>query len=71
MFGLTEISYNMGLMLGPLVCGSLSDAFGFEYTAWTLGESHAQFIPWDVSLTFISSGHCNLHGMHFIHLLYT
>lgn len=37
MFSLTEISFNAGLMLGPLVCGSISDAFGFYYTACVLG----------------------------------
>jgi len=36
MFSLTEMSFNTGLMLGPLIFGSLSDAYGFEYAAWTM-----------------------------------
>jgi predicted MFS family arabinose efflux permease len=54
MFSLTEISFNAGLMLGPLVCGSLSDAFGFEYTAWSLGEFSALFIRKELWLTISS-----------------
>lgn len=37
-FSLTELSFNVGLMLGPVVCGSISGAFGFYYTACTLGK---------------------------------
>lgn len=37
-FSLTEMSFAAGLMLGPVLCGSLADAFGFYYTALALGE---------------------------------
>ncbi|KAK4619373.1 hypothetical protein CLAFUW4_11390 [Fulvia fulva] len=35
-FSLTEMSFATGLMLGPLVCGSLADTVGFHYTACAL-----------------------------------
>jgi hypothetical protein len=38
MFSLTEMSFCTGLLLGPLVCGPLADAFGFYYTACALGK---------------------------------
>lgn len=37
MFSLTEVSFNIGLMLGPLICGTLSDTVGFYYTSCFLG----------------------------------
>lgn len=40
-FSLTGMSYNIGLMLGPLVCGSLSGAVGFYYTTCALGQYFA------------------------------
>ncbi|USW58300.1 Putative major facilitator superfamily, MFS transporter superfamily [Septoria linicola] len=40
-FSLTELSFNVGLMLGPVVCGSISGAFGFYYTACTLAAASA------------------------------
>lgn len=41
MFSLTEISFNVGLLIGPVLCAAITDAFGYYYTACTLGES-----PW-------------------------
>ena len=38
MFSLTEMSFCTGLLLGPLVCGPLADAFGFYYTTCALGK---------------------------------
>lgn len=71
MFSLTEISFNIGLMLGPLVCGSLSDAYGFEYTAWTLGEYHASSNGKDrLADLSISSWRCCIRGMYILHLLH-
>lgn len=40
-FSLTEMSFASGLMLGPLVCGSLADAVGFYYTACALAAVSA------------------------------
>jgi predicted MFS family arabinose efflux permease len=40
-FSLTEIAFNMGLMLGPALCGSLSDAFGFYYMSCALAAVSA------------------------------
>ena len=38
MFALTEVSFSTGLLIGPLLCGSLADAVGFYYTSCALGE---------------------------------
>jgi hypothetical protein len=70
MFSLTEVSFNVGLLLGPLVCGSLSDAFGFEYTAWALGEYRSTFARRGMSLIFLFSWRCRSHGGHIFHLLH-
>ncbi|PIA93361.1 putative MFS-type transporter [Cercospora beticola] len=36
MFSLTEISFNVGLLVGPILCAAITDAFGYYYTACTL-----------------------------------
>lgn len=38
MFSLTEVSFSTGLLVGPLLCGSLADAVGFYWTSCALGE---------------------------------
>jgi hypothetical protein len=35
---MTEVSFNVGMMMGPLISGSLSEAFGFYYMNCTLGK---------------------------------
>ncbi|EME41746.1 hypothetical protein DOTSEDRAFT_135670 [Dothistroma septosporum NZE10] len=49
-FSLTEMSFATGLMLGPLICGSLADAVGFYYTSCALGMSIVSRNP-DFTLT--------------------
>ncbi|EME80841.1 uncharacterized protein MYCFIDRAFT_46557 [Pseudocercospora fijiensis CIRAD86] len=41
MFSLTEVSFSMGLMLGPLICGSLADTVGFYYTSCFMAGTSA------------------------------
>ncbi|KAM3420866.1 hypothetical protein BST61_g4105 [Cercospora zeina] len=36
MFSLTEISFNVGLLVGPILCAAITDAVGYYYTACTL-----------------------------------
>ncbi|KAA8643943.1 uncharacterized protein ATNIH1004_008139 [Aspergillus tanneri] len=35
---LIDVSFNLGLMLGPLLSGSLTEVFGFYYSCGTWGE---------------------------------
>jgi hypothetical protein len=37
-FAMTETSFAIGLVLGPLVSGILADAFGFYYATSALGK---------------------------------
>lgn len=53
MFALTEISFNVGLIFGPVICGLLSEHIGFKYTAWVLGK-HDVFRLRTISLTSCS-----------------
>lgn len=75
MFSLTEISFSVGLVLGPLVCGSLTDAFGFQWTACAMGESRGVFFDGsrgkiaDV-VNVLSSWRCRLGGMYVLYLLH-
>lgn len=38
MFSLTEMSFAVGLLLGPLVCGALAESVGFYWTGCALGK---------------------------------
>lgn len=38
-FSMTETSFAIGLVLGPLLSGALADAFGFYYATSALGTS--------------------------------
>jgi hypothetical protein len=40
-FGMTEVAFNAGMMLGPLVSGSLSEAFGYYPMNCVLGKVEA------------------------------
>ncbi|KAF1972864.1 MFS general substrate transporter [Bimuria novae-zelandiae CBS 107.79] len=39
MFSLTEMSFAVGLLLGPLVCGALAESVGFYWTACALATA--------------------------------
>lgn len=39
LFSTTEVAYSLGLMVGPILTGSLSETVGFFYMTVTLGES--------------------------------
>lgn len=41
MFSLTEVSFSTGLMLGPLICGSLADTVGFYWTSCFMAATSA------------------------------
>lgn len=49
MFSLTEISFNVGLLVGPILCAAITDAFGYYYTACTLGEPYCDKLCWDIA----------------------
>lgn len=39
MFSLTEMSFAVGLLLGPLICGALAESVGFYWTACALATA--------------------------------
>ena len=39
-FSMTEVGYSLGMMLGPLLTGSLFEWVGFFYMTVALGESY-------------------------------
>lgn len=40
-FSMTEVGFSLGMMLGPLLTGSLFELVGFFYMTVALGESHS------------------------------
>jgi hypothetical protein len=43
LFGMTEVGFSLGMMLGPLLTGSLFETVGFFYMTVVLGESFDKF----------------------------
>ena len=40
-FSMTEVGFSLGMMLGPLLTGSLFELVGFFYMTVALGKSHS------------------------------
>jgi MFS family permease len=38
-FAMNEVAFNLGLMLGPLFAGPLSEMIGFDHMSMILGQS--------------------------------
>ena len=69
MFSLTEMSFAVGLLLGPLICGALAESVGFYWTSCALGKlHHASDEVYCVNGDFSDCG--SFSGLYVFHLLH-